>query len=148
MPYVCPRIDGSPSDSEAFEDEGESARGCTRLHPTPDWSVSRRVGLRAPCSTPLFNYHRDYISQRRKFSSASNKGKCVLKSQGRKYIRSVVLVDALDNKIPRGKRRTSLQQSGCIVGFVEFWSEGQVVQAIEVALGSVLDECEQHPRLV
>ena len=95
MPYVCPRIDGSPSDSE---DEGESARGCTRLHPTPDWSVSRRVGLRAPCSTPLFNYHRDYISQRRKFSSASNKGKCVLKSQGRKYIRSVVMVDALATK--------------------------------------------------
>ena len=46
-------------------------------------------------------YHRDYLTQRRKHS---NKGKTVMKSQGRKYTRTVVMVVTMDKKVPRGKR--------------------------------------------
>lgn len=60
-------------------------------------TTSRYVPYPRP---PIFSYHHDYISQRR---SMSKKGKCITRMQGRKFSRSVVMVDALDEKIPRGK---------------------------------------------
>ena len=59
------------------------------------------------------------------------------------------MVDALDEKVPRGKRRTTLQQNGFIVRFVEFWThwnEEEVRDVIEAAFEGVVDTTAQHPR--
>ena len=52
-------------------------------------------------------------------------------------MRSVVMVDVLDEKVPGGKRHNTLQQGGSIISFVDFWThwdEVVVREVIEAAL--------------
>ena len=56
------------------------------------------------------------------------------------------MVDALHEKVPRGKRHTTLQQNRFIVSFVEFWNEEEVRDVIEAAFEGVVDTRAQHPR--
>lgn len=61
------------------------------------------------------------------------------------------MVDRLDEKVPRGNRRSILQQEGFIVSFVDFWtnwSENKVRDAVEGALSGAIDKQCPHPRLV
>ena len=130
-------------DVERCDAHDENVHSLARSRMLPHWV--RRLDARTR-PYPPFNYHRDYLTQRRKHS---NKGKTVMKSQGRKYTRTVVMVDTMDKKVPRGKRRFSLQEGGFIVSFVEFWTnwtEREVLQAIEAALRGVIDLHVPHPR--
>ena len=83
----------------------------------------------SPYPVPRFSLHRDYILKRGK----KGKGAARPTFQGKKFSKSIVAVDVLDEKIPRGDRRTALQHAGCIISFVDFythWTEEDVRDAI------------------
>ena len=53
---------------------------------------------------------------------------------GRNFTQSVVMVDRVDKKIPRGYQRSLLQEKGFMVSFIDFWtswSKKDVRDAIE-----------------
>lgn len=97
---------------------------------------------------PTYSYHRDYIRARN-----NSRGKLPTKKplHGRKFTRSVVMVDRLDKKLPRGYRRSLLQEKGFIVSFIDFWtnwSEKDVRDAIEDAFGEAINKQYPYPRSI
>ena len=64
-------------------------------------------------------------------------------------MKDLVMVGSADQNVPRGPRRRRLNELGHVVSFVDFntlWKEDVVVQTIENAFKSVLDETKPHPR--
>jgi hypothetical protein len=52
------------------------------------------------------------------------------------------MVDVLDERVPRGKCCTALQQNGFVVSFVVFWthwSEPKVREVIEAAFSGTIE---------
>ena len=72
-------------------------------------------------------------------------------STGKKFTKSVILVNYGEKEVPRGKRRQTLQKAGAIIDLVDFytdWSEEKVREVIESALRGILDSSQPQPRLV
>ena len=94
----------------------------------------------SPRYTPYeaaYNYHhREYIMRR----SITKKGKGVRPSpQGRPFSRTIIAVDELDKKLPRGERRTTLHNAGCFVDFYPSWREQEVRETIQLAFNGAVD---------
>ena len=71
------------------------------------------------------------------------------KNVGRKFTRSIVVVDSVRENVPRGAHRQRLHEKGLVVSFVDLWthwSEEEVYQAIETALQGVIDVSKPYPR--
>lgn len=65
------------------------------------------------------------------------------------FVRNVFLVDANENKVPRGPFRHELYEKGCVVDFFEFcssWTEERVVEELERAFENVLPAGIPSPR--
>ena len=70
---------------------------------------------------------------------------------GRKFNRTVVIVDSSDTNVPRGKRRRQLHELGMIVNFVDFWTnwnQSDVYHTIETAFQGAIDTTKPYPRWV
>ena len=92
----------------------------------------------------MFGYHRDYISQCR---GMYKKEKCLpARTQGQKFLRSVVMVGVLDEKVLKGKRHTTLRFHNKFLDFRTYWNEEEVQEVIEAALENVLDMRAPGPR--
>ena len=67
----------------------------------------------------------------------------------RLFLRNVFLIDAGENKVPRGPFRQDLYDKGCVVDFFEFnssWSEERVVEELERAFDNILPVGTPSPR--
>ena len=97
----------------------------------------------SPYTLPFrFSPHRNYNCTRRQPTSSKPK-------PGRKFNRSVVIVDSSDKNIPRGPRRHHLHSKGLVVSFIDFWTgwtEDEVINAIEEALVNIIDLTQPFPR--
>ena len=70
-------------------------------------------------------------------------------SSGRKFNRTVVLVDSTYENVPRGKYRQVLHEKGLVVSFIDMWTnwnEDEVHGAIEMALNGAIDPSKPYPR--
>ena len=116
---------------------------------------------------PVFNSRQNYIragmrgaitrSTQQSLSIHSTAGRGTARrtsghaTVGRKFNRTVVIVDPSDVSVPRGKRRRQLHELGLIVNFVDFWTnwtEADVFHAIESAFQGALDIEKPYPRWV
>lgn len=64
-------------------------------------------------------------------------------------MRNVFLIDAGENKVPRGPFRQDLYDNKCVIDFFEFstsWSEERVVEELERAFETILPVGVPSPR--
>ena len=73
-----------------------------------------------------------------------------MKNTGRKFTRSIIVVDSESENVPRGAHRQRLHEKGLVVSFVDLWTNWSedVFQAIESALQGVIDVSKPYPRYV
>ena len=73
------------------------------------------------------------------------------KSSGRKFTRSVVVVEDGCENVPRGRQRQYLHEKGMVVSFVDLWtnwSEEEIRESIERSLNGAIDMSKPYPRYV
>ena len=156
----------------------QGSRGQLRLvpsngeQPQPDFhqgnAVERRGQLQLASGRynhyPVFNSRQNYIragmrgaitrSTQQSLSIHSTAGRGTARhtsgraTVGRKFNRTVVIVDPSDVNVPRDKRRRQLHE---LVNFVDFWTnwtEADVFHAIVSAFQGALDIEKPYPRWV
>ena len=111
-------------------------------------STYMTLPMRRASPYPSFNQRQTYYGYRTQRSSTRSRpsrlptSNSTSKASGRKFNRTVVLVDSVCDTVPRGRSRTTLHEKGLVVSFVDLytnWSEEEVHGTIESALNGMID---------
>lgn len=165
MSHVFPNVYGSPSQSAPSRSRSASLE----LTPHPQQSVysainrmSRSMSLSLPQSsnitwsstqraTPYPPYNPRLNFARKRTSSRPPQLARQVQPNGKRFNRSIVMVELGCEIVPRGVSRQELHQKGLVVNFVDMWtnwSEAEVYRKVEEAFGTLFDLTQPVPRLV